>query len=175
MSSNAAIALSSRYTQIQLGLLNSNHYPQLEIISEEPLPDGYNITNNPSAIPRYDSLEELPATIRRRESVAITPACDCNNCCCYCCCGCRSFYTTRELEYYSKKFTCWPMTSWAINLCLEGMDDDGEKLDCCECNKPGQPPCADCMCLLSPLTIVLDTVALCPRFIKYLIQTTIKS
>ncbi len=171
MSSNAAIALTNRYTQIQLGVPSQiTHYPQLDIINEEPYHGPDFKSNGPSAIPRQDSLDELPTAIRRRDSIAITPACDCNNCCCYLCCGCRSFYTARELEYYSEKFTCCPLTSWAINLCLEGMDDDGDNRDCQACNKSGRPPCADCMCLASPLTLVLDTLAVLPRFIKYLAQ-----
>ncbi len=171
MSSNTAIALSSRYTQVHLGI-QANHYPQLEVISEEPQPVADFKQIYPSAIARRSSLGlDDPGLVRdrRRESIAITPACDCNNCFWYCCCSCKSIYTSQEYEYYRGKFTCWPTTSWAINHCLEGMDEDGNKEDCQTCNRPGRPPCANCLGLLAPVTCAFDIITLIPRCIKSLV------
>jgi hypothetical protein len=138
-----------KYTQIQL----TQYYPQLmPVINEEPTL----------------GIDETQSRIRaRRESIAIHPTCDCTNCCCYFCCGCPELYTPLEMNANKDKLTICPLTSKVINPALAtdnipGDDDENININNNKSSTPGPNPA---VCLLSPITLVIDLVTLIPRLL----------
>ena len=96
-----------------------------------------------------------PRTSVRHVSIAIHPICDCSNCCCFFCCGCPKLYTPLEMLVNKNKLTMCPLTSKVVNPVLAADNQNISRSSTTELNPV--------VCVLSPITLIIDLVTFVPR------------